>query len=278
MFDIGQQRKPRVETKKDKKQRTGSGRRAKTLSTHSGRYVKAKLPMEKTSDIAIDATLRASVSRNGNLSIEQQDIREKVREKKSSSVIVFVVDASGSMGAAQRMEAAKGAVMALLNEAYQKRDKVSFVAFRKEKAEVLLPPTSSTELAARYLRELPTGGKTPLPDGLFRGLQVLENEKKKNSNIVPILLLISDGKGNVPIGSKVKEEVLSIAGDIKKKGINLVIIDSGVNGLLSLGYNREIAEVAGGQLFNLDELDAVGIVDIVKPMQAYAGRNEVSAN
>jgi magnesium chelatase subunit D len=210
--------------------------------------------------------MRAAVARTGTLLIDKEDLREKVREKKISSVLVFVVDASGSMGARHRMEVAKGAVLALLEDSYQKREKVGFVAFRGDKAEVLLPPTSSVELAARYLRELPTGGKTPLPDGLYQGLQTLKNEKRKTRNIIPILVLVSDGKGNVPIRSSVREEVISLAGEIKEQGINLVIIDSN-HGLLNLGYNREIAEVGGGEYHILDSLDSQGMVEAIKPLR-----------
>ena len=186
---------------RDRRRRTGSGRRAETLSSHDGRYVKARMPEGKTTDIAIDATIRASVARKGTLKIEREDLREKVRQKKVSSVIVFVVDASGSMGAMRRMETAKGAVLALLEDSYQKRDKVGFIAFRGDRAEVLLPPTPSVEQAVRYLRELPTGGRTPLPDGLYKGLEALKTEMWKNKNIVPIMVLVSDGKGNVSVRS-----------------------------------------------------------------------------
>jgi len=270
VFDVGQGRRVDISARKDKKRRVGSGRRAKTLGANNGKYVKAQMPDGKTTDIAVDATIRASVARQGSLHVEGEDLREKVREKKTSSAIVFVVDASGSMGAMRRMEAAKGAVMALLEESYQKRDKVSFVAFRQEKAEVLLPPTSSVELAAKYLRELPVGGKTPLPAGLSLGLDVLKREMRKNDRVVPIMVLVSDGKGNVAIASSVKQEVALLSTDIRGCGINLVVIDSG-NGLLKLGYNRAIAEAAGGQYFPLDELGADGIAGAVKPLRAGAG-------
>jgi len=275
VFGIGEPRKVEIGARRDRKQRTGSGRRAKTLSTHSGKYVKAKIPMGKTSDIAVDATLRASVARKGNLSVDKEDLREKVREKKTSSVIVFVVDASGSMGAMRRMEAAKGAVMSLLEDSYQKRDKVGFVAFRKERAEVLLPPTSSVELAAKYLRELSVGGKTPLPEGLHQGLDMLKKEMRKNSRVIPIMVLVSDGKGNVPMASSVKQEVVLLAADIKKRDIHLVVVDPG-NGMLKLGYNREIAKAAGGQYFPLDELNAERIVDVVKPLRTPADSSYAS--
>jgi len=207
--------------------------------------------------------------------VDKEDLREKVREKKTSSVIVFVVDASGSMGAMRRMEAAKGAVMSLLEDSYQKRDKVGFVAFRKERAEVLLPPTSSVELAAKYLRELSVGGKTPLPEGLHQGLDMLKKEMRKNSRVIPIMVLVSDGKGNVPMASSVKQEVVLLAADIKKRDIHLVVVDPG-NGMLKLGYNREIAKAAGGQYFPLDELNAERIVDVVKPLRTPADSSYAS--
>ncbi len=265
-FEMGAQKKAEIKVSKDKKRRVGSGRRARTLSSHSGKYVKAKLPEGKTTDIAIDATIRASVARKGDLKIEEEDLREKVRAKKISSVIVFVVDASGSMAAIRGMEMAKRAIMALLEDSYQKRDKVSFIAVAGDKADVLLPPTSSVELAVRYLRELPTGGRTPLPDGLYKGLQVLRTQLWKNRNIIPIMVLVSDGRGNVPIGTDVKKELVSLAKEIKKQGINLVVIDSD-DGFLNLGYNKEIVEASGGQYYRLDELDSGKVVNVVKALR-----------
>jgi magnesium chelatase subunit D len=224
------------------------------------------LPQGETNDVAIDATLRAAALRNGKLKIGKEDIREKVRERKASSVIVFVVDASGSMGAMRRMEEAKGAALALLEEAYHKRDKVGFVAFRGGKAEVLLPPTSSVSLAVKRLRELPTGGKTPLPDGLYKGLELLRQERAKNKNLIPIMVVISDGRGNVPINGNVRDEVLSLAQGIRKEGINLMIIDS-ASGMLNLGYNRELAEMGGGRYCRLDELEPQGIAGEIKSLK-----------
>ena len=266
-YDIGNsQIPPKIKIDKDKKLRMGSGKRAKTLSSKLGKYVKSKIPKEKASDIAIDATIRASVVRNvgkGNIKIEKEDLREKVREKKKASVIVFVVDSSGSMAAKKRMEAAKGAVMSLLEDAYQNRDKVGFIAFQGNKAEVLLKPTSSVELAARYLKELPTGGRTPLPDGMYKGFELLKMEINKDKNTIPTMVLISDGKGNVPIQKNVREEVISLSNEIKKNNIHLMVIDSG-QGFVKLGYNSEIVEASCGEYIKLDELSADNIVGAVK--------------
>jgi len=262
-FDIENSEKPEIKIEKDRKLRIGSGRRTKTLSTKSGKYVKARIPNEKTSDIAIDATIRASVARKGSLKIEREDFREKIRERKKSTVIVFVVDSSGSMAAKKRMNAAKGAVMSLLEDAYQKRDKVGFVAFRGNKAEILLNPTSSVALAARHLKDLPTGGRTPLPDGMHKGFELLKKEMNKDKNAIPMMVLVSDGKGNVPINNDVKHEILSLANEIKEKNMNLVVIDS-EHGFLKLGYNKEIVEVSNGKYYNLNELNAEGITNTIK--------------
>lgn len=262
---MGELKKLNIKIPKDQKRRTSTGRRVETVVVRGGRYVKARVPQAPTSDIAIDATIRASIARTGTLQIEKEDFREKVRERKTSSVIVFVVDGSGSMGAMQRMEASKGAVMALLEEAYQKRDKVGFVAFRRDHAEVLLPPTTSVDSAARRLRELPTGGKTPLPDGLFKALIVLKREKKKNRAVIPIMVLVSDCKGNVPIKTNVRDEIMSLSAQIREEHINLVIIDSN-NGRPDLGYSQEITELTGGTYYHLDSLDSQGIFKVIKPL------------
>jgi len=229
------------------------------------------LPEGKTTDIAIDATIRASAARKGNLKIEKEDLREKVRAKKVSSVIVFVVDASGSMAAMRAMEMSKRAVMALLEDAYQKRDKVGFVVVAGDKAKILLYPTSSVDLAAKYLRKLPTAGKTPLSDGLYQGLQVLKTQLWKNRNIIPIMVLVSDGRGNVPMVNNVKQEAVAIAHEIKKRGIYLVVIDYD-DGFLKLGYNQEIAEAGDGKYYRLEELDSESVVDVVKRISLFGER------
>jgi magnesium chelatase subunit D len=260
---IGKKAKVDIKMAEDRKRRPGSGRRACTLSTRSGKYIKAEIPDGKAADIAIDATIRAAAARKGNLKIENQDLREKLRARKVSSVIVFVVDASGSMAAMRGMSMAKKAVMELLKDSYQKRDKVSFIAVAGEKAQVLLAPTSSVHLAMKHLKELPTGGRTSLSDGLLKGLQVLKTEQWKNRNIVPVMVLVSDGKGNVPIGTDVKKELISLSAEIRKHNIRLVVIDTN-DSFLDHGYNREIAEAGSGQYYRLADAKSANVVDIVR--------------
>ncbi len=264
---IGKGAKVDITIDEDRKRRQGSGRRARTLSTRSGKYIKAEMPKGKANDIAIDATIRAAAARKGDLNIEKEDLREKVRARKVSSVIAFVVDASGSMAAMRGMDLAKKAVLELLKDAYQKRDKVSFIAVAGEKAQVLLAPTSSVHQAVKCLKELPTGGKTPLSDGLLKGLQVLRTEQWKNRNIVPVLVLVSDGKGNVPIEKDVKKELILLSAQIRKHNIRLVVIDSS-DSFSEHGYNREIAEAGDGQYYRLADISSTNVVEIVRSLRA----------
>ncbi len=254
----------------DKLRRTGSGRRAPTLSTHSGKYVKACLPGDRTTDIAVDATVRAAVLRTGSLRIEKQDLREKVRAKKASSVIVFVVDASGSMATLRAAELSRECVLVLLEDAYRKRDKVAFVAVAGEKAGVLLQPTSSVELAARHLRELPTEGRTPLADGIYRGIQLLQVQLWKNRNVVPIMVLVTDGRGNVPIANDARKEAIALSREMKKRGFHLVVIDTD-DDLLHLGYNSEIAEAGGGRMYKFEEMDKWALVEVLGHLSTFGG-------
>jgi magnesium chelatase subunit D len=272
LIDFGERKKKtEMKSRKDKKYRMGSGRRTRTLTTHAGKYVKAKIPEGKVTDIAIDATIRAAVGRKFKLSIDKEDLREKVRAKKIASVIIFVVDCSGSMGDLKMMDTTKRAVMSLLMDSYQKRDKVGFIAVWGYNAEVLLPPTTSVELAVKHLKDLPTGGLTPLSDGLLKGLQLLRTELWKCRAIVPIIVLVSDGKGNVPIRTDVGKELICIADEIKRMKINLVVIDT-IPELHWLsqsgypGYNKEIVEAGGGEYYRLDELDSQDVVDVVRAL------------
>jgi magnesium chelatase subunit D len=245
---------PCVVTEKDKKIRTGRGRRARTLSTHSGKYIKARVPKTPTNDIAIDATIRSSIAAKGKLKIDKEDLREKVREKKKATTCVFVVDASGSMGVGRRMEFAKSAVMSMLEDSYQKRDKVGFIAFRGKKAVTLLKPTNSIYSAVKKLKELPTGGKTPLSAGLIESLKVISTEMEKDKNCIPIMILVSDGKANVAMSSKsLKQEIIEASEIIKKKRINIILIDAD-EGKFKLGYIKEILKVTNGQYFHINQL------------------------
>jgi len=212
----------------------GGKRTASQTPDRRGRYVRAQ-PKAKVNDLAIDATVRAAAPmqkergrRHGErLRLEREDLRQKVRERKVGNLIVFVVDASASMDAEQRMAATKGAILSLLQDAYVRRDRVAVVIFKNRTAEVVLRPTSSVSLARRRLEKLSVGGTTPLTHGLMAGYKVVKTELLRDPTIRPLLVLISDGRGNI---SMFKEEPLveaqKVASLIESEEIDCLVIDS----------------------------------------------------
>ncbi|OPY35508.1 MAG: putative ATP-dependent protease [Methanoregula sp. PtaU1.Bin051] len=249
--------------------REGNGRRSVTES-RDGKYVRSRIPKTIGPDIAIDATIRAAApyqrERKGNLAvrIESTDLREKVRERRTGNTVLFVVDASGSMGAQQRMTAVKGAILSLLIDAYQKRDRVGLVVFRGRGAEVLLPPTSSVELARKYMQTLPVGGKTPLAHGLLKGLEVLRRELMVNRHAIPRMVLVSDGKANVSMGSgSPLDDAKEIAIHIRDEGISSLVIDS-EQSFVAFGLAHQISDEMGAKYIRLEDLSGEGIADIVR--------------
>jgi len=224
-------------------------------------------------DIAIDATIRAAAPYQkvrfgpNAIIVKSEDIREKERVGKTSAVVLFVVDASGSMGANQRMESAKGAVLSLLMDSYQKRDKIGMVAFKGKEAELILPPCSSVDLALSRLRELPTGGKTPLSAGLSRAMQLLQGELRKDEETKLMMVLISDGRANVGMGGKIKDELMEISERARHLGIHTIVIDTEVVESsfmdMRLGYCHEIAEKCGGKYYPISGLSPEALYSIV---------------
>ncbi|MCQ1535801.1 putative cobaltochelatase [Methanosarcina sp. KYL-1] len=258
-----------------KKSRKGAGKRSDTRTEAGrGRYVKSAVPEGRVTDLAFDATLRAAapyqperklLSENGNaVLLRVPDLRKKVREKKIGNMILFVVDASGSMGARQRMVAAKGAVLSLLLDAYQKRDRVGLIAFRGDSAELLLPPTRSVERARKCLQEMPTGGKTPLSLGLARSYEVIRAEICRDADVCPFMILISDGKANVSAGGKspfLETEI--IASRFREEGIPSAVIDT-EKGALRFGLAKKISSALGGLYMGLEELRADTLLGAVR--------------
>lgn len=228
--------------------------------------------------LALDATLRAAApaqrSRKPNpglaVTILPEDLRRAGRTGKAEVACVFVVDASGSMGAEKRMECAKGAVVSLLEDAYVHRDRVGLVAFRGTGADLVLPLSRSVDLAYRRLAEIPTGGRTPLAAGLAKGMEVLQREKRKRREVVPLMMLISDGRANSGTGP-VRQELARVSGEIAGAGIRTVVIDTEAaesGRSLTLGYCREVAEMCGGRYYALSDLSPGEIETIAR----YEGR------
>jgi magnesium chelatase subunit D len=234
-------------------------------------------------DIAIDATIRAAApfqkNRHGPYAIKvrSEDIREKERVGKTSAVVLFVVDASGSMGAMQRMQSAKGAVLSLLMDSYQKRDKIGMVAFKGQEAELILPPCSSVDLALSRLRDLPTGGKSPMSFGLSRALQLLQGELRRDQETKLMMVLISDGRANVGMGGKIKDELMEISERTKRIGVHTIVIDTEIMSSSSmemrLGYCKDIAEASGGRYYSLFSLGPEALYNIVDGEQRILLKN-----
>ena len=258
---------------KDRNIRRGSGKRSRTRTDlKQGRYVRAELPKAKVEDLAFDATIRAAApfqklreDTGCALNIKQEDLRQKVREKRIGNTFLFAVDASGSMGARERMRAVKGAIFYMLQEAYQKRDRVGMIAFRRQQADLLLPITRSVDLAQKCLAELSTGGKTPLADGLAVALQTLSMLNKHDSELEPILVLVTDGRANAaeanggdPVASAIK-----IAERIGKAKITSVVIDT-ESDFIKLGLAKRIAAAMGANYYTLQRLSKDSIIRIVR--------------
>ena len=252
--------------------RRGSGKRSTTRTDYKqGRYVRAELPKGKVEDLAFDATIRAAAPmqklREDNgcaLNIKSEDMRQKVREKRIGNTFLFAVDASGSMGARERMRAVKGAIFYMLQEAYQIRDRVGMIAFRRQAAELLLPITRSVDMAQKCLAQMPTGGKTPLADGLSKALLTLSLLNKRDKEMEPVLILLTDGRANaVAEGDDPIASALKMAEKIREAKITALVIDT-ESGFIKLGLAKKIAAAMGASYYTLQNLSKDDIIHIVK--------------
>ena len=264
-----------VEPVKGKQKRKGSGKRSATRTDErQGRYVRAEIPHSKSSDIAFDATLQAAAPyqkwRESNgcaLVIKEEDIRTKVREKRTGNIFLFAVDASGSMGARERMKTVKGVILKILLEAYQKRDRVGMIAFRKNQAEVLLPVTKSVDFAQKKLAAMPTGGKTPLAKGLSKAEDVLDMLYRQDPLQDPVLILITDGHATLPLenGTNAVDDAMTEGERIGKRNIPIAVIDT-ENGFIKLGLAKKLAHKMDASYFKIDKLSEDSLLHIWRKM------------
>ena len=234
-----------------------AGRRSKAYDASTGRVVRA-VPDEQPASLALGATLRSAALRDPqHFRVTKSDLHQQIRVGKSANLILFVVDASGSMAAQSRMEAVKGAVLALLTDAYQRRDEVAVIAFRGTSAQVLLAPTRSVERAEQALRTLPTGGRTPLPHALQLALETLQ---LASANAPPLLVILSDGRANVALdagaaNSDPWRDTLALAALLAERAVPALVFDT-ESGYLRLGRAAQLAHALGAQCLTLEQLSA----------------------
>jgi len=252
------------------------GRRVKNkTSPDAGRYVRARIPKGPVRSLALDATLRAAapyqlrrrlagIAPAGGIRILPPDVREKVRSRPSGVSLLFAVDASGSMAAEQVMAKAKGIVLSLLADAYQKRDRVGLLAFRGTEARVVLPFTTSVEQAQRRLRDLPTGGKSPVALALAKSAELFDREARKSPGRTPLLVLLTDGRANISMeGRDPFEEALRHARRIRGMKIRSLVVDTDLTWIHSYAYARVLAEAMGARCLSVADLEVGQIIDFV---------------
>ena len=240
MVKPGETFEPRqLDTPLDEMVRKQGGRRSQTRSkTKRGRYIQAHPAPDDTSDVAFDATIRAAApfqsqreglraERDVAFAVRTADFHKKVRVRKTANLILFLVDGSWSMAVSERMQATKGAILSLVTDAYQRRDRVGLVVFQKDRATLVLAPTNSVLLAQRALENIPVGGKTPLSAGLQMAYEVIKREKILHPDVQPLLIVLTDGAGNVPLvpGRLVGEEITELAGMFANEKIHSVVIN-----------------------------------------------------
>ena len=249
------------------------GRRMMVESSNSsGRYARSRIPSDRTHDIAFDATVRAAApyqrSRDHSglaINIQKQDVREKVREMRAGCTILFLVDASGSLGVRKRMSAVKGAVLSMLRDSYVKRDRIGMMAFRRDSAELVLPPTRSVEYSYRKLEEMPTGGKTPLSEALVTVNEYMTSYSRSHVGEMCYIVLITDGRANVPLqeGINANDEVLKLAEDMAIPQVRWVVIDASA-GFIRFDNAEKLAQALGGTYFRLEDLNADRLAESVR--------------
>ncbi|GAA1591051.1 putative cobaltochelatase [Streptomyces globosus] len=253
----------------------GAAERRSRARTAHGRTTGAQRPSGRLTKLHLAATLQAAAphqrvrGRSGRgLVVRKDDLRQAVREGREGNLVLFVVDASGSMAARQRMGAVKGAVLSLLLDAYQRRDKVGLVTFRGAAAELALPPTSSVDAAAVRLEQLPTGGRTPLAAGLLKAREVLRVERLRDPSRRPLLVVVTDGRATSAgaLGGDAREVAARSARLLAADGVASIVVDC-ESGPVRLGLAGVLAADLGGPAVTLDGLRAEALAGLVKDVR-----------
>ena len=244
---------------------SAAGRRNPASAGQRGRFVRA-VPDEKATDVAVGATIRAAAVRggwaDGRLTVSAADLHRKARTGRAGTLLLFVVDASGSMAARRRMELVKGTVLGLLHSAYEQRDEVGVIVFRGTQAEVLLPPTRSLNQAEEALRVLPTGGRTPLAHALVLAGEVVRQARRSRPDGPLLVVLLSDGRANVALPGTVEDpwrQALSAAAELAAAGLSALVLDTNTS-FVRLGRAEELAKALGATWLPLEDFSAEKLV------------------
>lgn len=272
----------KLDTGLDKLTRRHAGRRSRTITDRKrGRYIQARPAEGETYDLAFDATMRAAApfqKQRGEMrkrvafAIRSSDFQRKIRVKKTANFVLFVVDASWSMAVAERMAATKGAILSLLTDAYQRRDRVGLIVFQKDRATLVLPPTNSVQLAQRALADIPVGGKTPLAAGLMLTHQVLQREKILHPDVQSLVILLTDGAGNVPISQlPPQEEAHMLCDQIATDKFRCVVINM-EHAAFDQGLAQALAEHLNAPCYTLNELKAETLYQTVRDEMSSGGK------
>ena len=247
----------------------------------AGRYVRA-MPDDRTTDVAVDATLRAAALRGAGgsiadggatLQVAREDLHRKVREARTGTLVLFVLDASGSMSARQRVDATRGAILGLLTDAYQRRDRVGLIAFRGPRAEVVIAPTNSAEIARRALDGLPTGGRTPLAHALALAAETIARVRREDPGQIVLLVVVSDGKANVPLPGTTDdpwEQSAALARALERAGIAALVLDD-PREFVQTGRAGALASLLGGQYLPVDQFTDQGVLRLIESSRATVG-------
>ena len=265
----------KLDTPLDKLTRRAAGRRSTSKTDRKrGRYIQARPSPNNATDLAFDATFRAAApyqkerrakeTHGPAFRVKRHDYQKKVRVRKSANLILFVVDASWSMAVAERMAATKGAIMSLLTDAYQRRDRVGLIVFQKDQARLVLPPTNSIDLAQKALRDIPVGGKTPLSAGLTLTHLILMQEMRMHPDVAPLVIILTDGAGNVSqSGLPAQEESYKVCETICKLKVRTVVINM-EHPAFDQGLAQKLADHLEAPCYSLKELKAESLYRTVR--------------
>ena len=246
-----------------------AGRRSRAVTTH-GRTVGHR--PGRTGPLHLPATVRAAaldprrtpgVTRG--VDIRPEHLRTAVREGRESNLVLLCVDASGSMAARKRMEQVKTAVLSLLVDAYQRRDKVGLVTFRGDRADVVLPPTGSVDLAAKRLDALPAGGRTPLAEGLLQAAEVLRVEALRDPRRRPLLVVVTDGRATH--GPDAVDRSLRAADHLTALDVASVVVDC-ETGRMRMGLAAQLAQRLRAEHVPVGEVSADALTSTIKTRRA----------